>query len=185
VRRELRARPTQPPTSAAPANCTPRQTRDARKEKTVSEGLPLLAVRINQARQLTQKLRGPVLKPETADKIATALREIQRLLGGKEVYSSNEKTKTGKPTRRRTLWRRDPHCFWCGRLTVFEAFNSDDAATLEHIYHRNHPRRRDARRHLPGTVLACRRCNSERGSPEVTTGEECPVIVAERRRAAA
>jgi hypothetical protein len=46
----------------------------------MSEGLPLLSTRINQARQLTQSLRGRGLAPETADEIAGRLKEAARLL---------------------------------------------------------------------------------------------------------
>lgn len=49
----------------------------------MSEGLRLLRVRVNQARQLTQQVRGHSLKPEVADEIAVRLRECAKLLGGK------------------------------------------------------------------------------------------------------
>lgn len=71
------------------------------------------------------------------------------------------------------------------KLTRFDAHDEPDAATLEHIYHRNHPKRRSTKRHLPGCVLACRKCNAERGAPEARVFEACPVILAERGRKAA
>jgi len=151
----------------------------------VSEGLPLLATRINQARQLTRGLRGHDLKPEVADEIAMRLKEAARLLQGKEVPLPRAKMpKDARPTRRRQLWRRDPRCFWCGVVTRFEEHYSDDAATVEHVYHRRYPKRHDPRRHLPGTVLACKRCNNDRGAPEAVAHSECPVIFAERKRGA-
>jgi hypothetical protein len=131
-------------------------------------------------------LRGHGLKPEVADEIAVRLRECAKLLGGKELPDRPAKKKGDpKPTRRRQLWRRDPHCFWCGRVTRFDEHYTDDAATVEHVYHRAHPKRRSPKRHLPATVLACRKCNSERGAPEAREFSECPVILAERRREAA
>lgn len=149
----------------------------------MSEGLPLLCVRVNQARQLTQNLRGNVLKPEVADEVMTRLKECARLLGGKELPPRTAKKKGDpRPTRRRLLWRRDPRCFWCGRVTRFDAYREPDAATVEHIYHRHHPKRQSTKRHLPATVLACRKCNSERGAPEAVAREVCPVIAAERGR---
>jgi 5-methylcytosine-specific restriction endonuclease McrA len=69
-------------------------------------------------------------------------------------------------------------------MTRFEEHYTDDAATVEHIYHRRHPRRRDASRHLPSVVLACRRCNNERGAPEAQAFDVCPVIAAEGKRRA-
>ena len=89
-----------------------------------------------------------------------------------------------QPPRRLLLWRKDPRCFWCGRVTIYATSGTPNAATLEHVYPRGHPRRADPARHLPSTVLACYRCNQERGAPAPTTGQTCPVIrVAERRAA--
>jgi hypothetical protein len=45
----------------------------------MSEGLPLLCVRINQARQLTQSLRGHGLAPEVADAVSLRLKECALL----------------------------------------------------------------------------------------------------------
>jgi hypothetical protein len=147
----------------------------------VSEGLPLLCVRINQTRQLTQHLRGHGLKEEVADGIMSRLKECARLLQGRGVPPPAAKKKgDSAPTRRRLLWRRDPRCFWCGRVTKFDEHDAD-AATVEHVYHRRHPKRKGGRRFLPSVVLACRKCNNERGAPEATAFEVCPVIEAERR----
>ena len=63
----------------------------------MSEGLQLLAVRINQARQLTQNLRGHGLAPDMADESMLKLKEVARLLG-----ETTGKAK-GKITRRRVL----------------------------------------------------------------------------------
>jgi 5-methylcytosine-specific restriction endonuclease McrA len=145
----------------------------------LSEGLPLLRVRINQARQLTQNLRGHGLKAEVADEIMSRLKECARLLGERE--GERKGASKSKPTRRRQLWRRDPRCFWCGRMTRFDAHDEPDAATVEHLYHRKHPKRGRADKHLPSTVLACRKCNNERGAPPTEARDECPLIDAERK----
>jgi len=81
----------------------------------MNEGLPLLCVRVNQARQLTQSLRGHGPAPDVVGEIMSRLKE-------------------------------------CARL------------------------------YLPSVVLACRRCNNERGAPEAKAFDVCPVIGAERRR---
>src|SRR5437868_8874207 len=112
------------------------------------------------------------------------LKEAAGLLQGKDSPPIVGNKSNAKPARRRQLWRRDPHCFWCGRITKFDEYYSDDAATVEHIYHRRHPKRHNGRRHLPSIVLACRRCNNERGAPEAVAHSECPVIFAERKRGA-
>lgn len=149
----------------------------------MSEGLPLLSVRINQARQLTQQLRGHALQPDLADEIAVRLKECVTLLQGRPPPVRAAKKKGGaRPTRRRVLWNRDPRCFWCGIETRFDAYDEPDAATVEHIYHRLHPKRGRTDKHLPSVVLACKRCNNERGAPEARVFDVCPVILAESRR---
>ena len=146
----------------------------------MSEGLPLLRVRVNQARQLTQTLRGHGLKAEVADEIMSRLKECARLLGERE--GTRRGASKSKPTRRRVLWRRDPRCFWCGRVTDIRTEWLDRSATVEHLYSRKHPKRGRTDKHLPSTVLACKRCNSERGAPEASAFDVCPAILAERRR---
>ncbi len=150
----------------------------------MSEGLPLLCVRINQARQLTQQLRGKGLTPEVADAVAARLKECARLLGGKGLPDRPARKGDARPTRRRQLWRSDPRCFWCGRVTRFDAYDEPDAATVEHLYSRRHPKRGRADKHLPSVVLACKRCNNERGAPGAEAREVCPVVSAEGRRGA-
>jgi hypothetical protein len=107
-----------------------------------------------------------------AEKIASRVERVRALVQGKVPPP-----KPGKLNRRRQLWNRDPRCFWCGRETDIRTANAPDSATVEHIYHRGHPKRRQStRRHLPDTVLACRRCNNERGAPAVEAREVCPVL---------
>jgi 5-methylcytosine-specific restriction endonuclease McrA len=66
-------------------------------------------------------------------------------------------------------------------VTRFDAYADEDAATVERIYHRRHPKRKGGRRFLPAVVLACRKCNNERGAPGAKAFEVCPAI---RRQAA-
>lgn len=73
------------------------------------------------------------------------------------------------PSRRRrryreALWRYDPHCFWCGKLTVLTEATQRNAATLDHLYSQFHPKRNS--NGLTDTVLACRACNIQRGDYE-------------------
>jgi hypothetical protein len=115
-----------------------------------------------------------------SEKITRHVERVRQLVKGENA----DQSANPKPTRRRVLWRRDPRCFWCGTVTRFDAYHESDAATLEHIYHRRHPKRRSTKRHLPSYVLACRKCNSERGAPEAREFEVCPAVAAERRRGA-
>jgi hypothetical protein len=109
-----------------------------------------------------------------AEKIVGRVERVRALVQGKAPPP-----KPGKPNRRRQLWNRDPQCFRCGCETDIRTANAPDSATVEHIYHRGHPKRREStRRHLPDTVLACRRCNNERGAPAVEARETCPGLAA-------
>jgi len=124
---------------------------------------------------ITQLARGH----PNAERITRRVARLRDLLRPKKETAAGEKRRESKPTRRRQLWRRDPRCFWCGRETDIRTVNGPDSATVEHIYHRGHPKRRQStRRHLPDTVLACRRCNNERGSPPTTTHQTCPLLSA-------
>jgi hypothetical protein len=87
-----------------------------------------------------------------------------------------------QPPRRLALWLRDPRCFWCGRVTNYDTAGRGNSATLEHVYPRGHPRRSDPDKHLPPTLLACHKCNTERGAPQATTSQTCPVIELAKRR---
>jgi 5-methylcytosine-specific restriction endonuclease McrA len=70
--------------------------------------------------------------------------------------------------RRKDLSKRDPYCWYCG-IQVFE-YGLDggpvppDQATLEHLFSRRNPERREAVP-LPSLrrVLACYDCNNDRG----------------------
>jgi hypothetical protein len=69
---------------------------------------------------------------------------------------------------RKRLFFHDPHCFWCGKLTVFSMDSKlkHDAATVDHLYSRLHPERRAARRGRGRLVLACNQCNKDRSNAE-------------------
>jgi 5-methylcytosine-specific restriction endonuclease McrA len=109
-----------------------------------------------------------------AERIAARISRVRSLIQGKDP-----EPKPGKKTRRRALWERDPRCFWCGRETDIRTSNAPDSATVEHLYARGRPKRTEqTRRHLPNTVLACRRCNSSRGAPSVAAPEVCPLLAA-------
>lgn len=144
----------------------------------MSEGLQLLAIRVNQARQLTQQLRGKGLKPEVADDIAGRLKEAARLLQGKGVSPVGEITKPQTGTLRFRLWQRDPRCLWCGIETDINGRHEPDTATLDHL----HRRSQRAGRHLPPVVLACRQCNNDRGQPPAVN-TTCPMVKGEKRAA--
>jgi len=69
--------------------------------------------------------------------------------------------------RRYVLWRKDPHCNWCGRLTVLYPSDTkklpEDAATIDHMIDRNDPSHDyKVKQGKQTTVLACRRCNEQR-----------------------
>lgn len=72
---------------------------------------------------------------------------------------------------RHRLWQENPHCHWCGRLTLLVEGSGKnrgagfpaDAATVEHLRDRWDPRRQE--RIQPGErrhVIACRECNNRR-----------------------
>lgn len=69
---------------------------------------------------------------------------------------------------RQRLFRMNPHCFWCGKLTVLscDVKLKHDAATVDHLYSRLHPERKAARRGRGRSVLACNQCNRDRSNAE-------------------
>ncbi len=78
----------------------------------------------------------------------------------------------GKNTkRRRELFRLDPHCYWCGRLTSFfippEGMKPPSScATVDHILSRNVAQDYFTYRSRKNTVLACHGCNQQRNNIE-------------------
>ena len=78
----------------------------------------------------------------------------------------------GNNKRRFRLWQRDPHCFYCGAMTVLYnpkrgEIMSYNVATVEHLRSRNHPDRLEPNDgNTERTVLACNKCNNERNRQE-------------------
>lgn len=72
-------------------------------------------------------------------------------------------TANGDRVRFKRRWEKDPHCFWCGCLTVWREKPREaglpDTATLDHIRSRYCTNRQNG---FGIWVLACSRCNNER-----------------------
>lgn len=86
--------------------------------------------------------------------------------------------------RRLKLWKENPHCSFCGVLTILpedvsrktKAPDPDNMATIEHVYSRLNPHRnikdkeerRRAQKEEFGQrrILSCRKCNLERSEKE-------------------
>lgn len=143
--------------------------------------LARLSNHISAARQLTQGARGVELDPLRADTIAAFLRAAAQLVRAGAKTPEGEQPRpieVDTDARRFRLWRSDPRCLWCGRVTRIESVQDDNAATLDHIHPKGHRQGKRLR-----TVLACRRCNSRRGQPKATPSNVCPVIESLRRAA--
>lgn len=71
---------------------------------------------------------------------------------------------------RRYLWSKNPNCHWCGQPTVLTydgGVQPENLATIDHLRSRLHPsRREDAKPQERRRVLACWKCNHERGKAE-------------------
>lgn len=69
---------------------------------------------------------------------------------------------------RRRLWERNPHCFWCGIVTIWYQGETRtpplNSATIDHIRSRLTPERsrRDENWQPGKIVLACWKCNNDR-----------------------
>lgn len=68
--------------------------------------------------------------------------------------------------RRIEFWNKNPHCYWCGCLTILECKTGGRfdyrSATIDHLFDRY-----DTRRYLPCKgeqryVLSCWKCNNDR-----------------------
>mgnify|MGYP001562870724 FL=1 len=71
--------------------------------------------------------------------------------------------KTKHNARKVNLWKIDPHCNWCGKLTVLTRKKMSNQATLDHIKQTNPWIPGLLVRYKAPTVLACYQCNSARG----------------------
>ena len=86
-------------------------------------------------------------------------------------------------TKKLKLWNSNPHCFWCGCLTILtndaqQKGNPDPRmATVDHLYSRYNPMRWT--RPKPGElrlVLACVECNSKRQVAETKALSQDEII---------
>jgi len=72
---------------------------------------------------------------------------------------------------RRKLFREDPHCYWCGRITVLfdppiGQRTPGDTATVDHIKDRRQVASVSEYRAPENVVLACYGCNKRRNDIE-------------------
>lgn len=76
-----------------------------------------------------------------------------------------------KSRHRERLFKQDPHCHWCGRLTkLFTPAPGQkapgDMATVDHVISRLTRTSRAEYHHKSNKVLACENCNRRRGAEE-------------------
>lgn len=82
------------------------------------------------------------------------------------------------------MFRRDPHCYWCGVRTVLDAEGKPNHATVDHLYSKLHPLR--PTKHKTGDrtvvlhVLACSGCNGLRGRADTQGRVFIPKLEARR-----
>ena len=78
----------------------------------------------------------------------------------------NPERKLSKRELRRQLFEQDPHCHWCGCLTIWLDQDGgaypDNFATLDHLYTRYEMEKRVELGNP--FVLACNKCNHDRGA---------------------
>lgn len=90
------------------------------------------------------------------------------------------KSKTSRiRTQRNRLWAIDPHCHWCGKLTVLPRAHAPHEprpmpemnwATIDHLHCRLHPDRLKPGDGQMRRVLACWSCNNQRNRIEMFIG---------------
>lgn len=69
---------------------------------------------------------------------------------------------------RNRMWKQNPHCHWCGILTLSplpgkESVTYSDTATLDHLYSKWELRENPDLLSQQTTVIACAKCNADRG----------------------
>src|SRR5678816_1112994 len=83
-----------------------------------------------------------------------------------------QKSRNQVKNQRERLWKIDPRCFWCMRVTVLPHAPSPpkggwaaNIATIDHLYDRKHELRHSPQKHNQEMrrVLACYACNMKRG----------------------
>lgn len=79
----------------------------------------------------------------------------------------------GNRARREALWRENPHCYWCGVMTVQPPRSPEswfrppnNMATLDHLYIRTDVRRQENKGPHP-VVLSCYSCNQKWGEIDI------------------
>lgn len=70
------------------------------------------------------------------------------------------------------MWNENPYCHWCGRLTTLDGRSEQkilpETATLDHLYSRFDPRRKEINRSMEKRrLLACYECNQQRCHDEM------------------
>lgn len=64
------------------------------------------------------------------------------------------------PAPKKAAWKKARACYWCGRRVVYGAGNEPTTASREHLV----PRSTGGNGGQRNIVVACRECNSRRGS---------------------
>lgn len=71
---------------------------------------------------------------------------------------------------KRRLWKRDPHCFWCKKLTLEKGWPlgkvPDNASTIDHILNRIFAETNEQYRSAANCVLSCNKCNQDKSVRE-------------------
>jgi hypothetical protein len=65
--------------------------------------------------------------------------------------------------RRLNLWKRNPHCYWCGKRLKWEK------TTIDHLNSRVAGKKRPRINGVETTVLSCRPCNQSRAYAELNS----------------
>ncbi len=101
------------------------------------------------------------------------------------IYTTSKGSIIQVLKRRLRMFTSDPHCYWCGVLTQLNIDSRANYATVDHLYSKLHPLRgtkykggsdRTALLH----VLACAKCNQERGVADQQGRLFIPQIAARR-----
>ena len=70
--------------------------------------------------------------------------------------------KTRHNARLFNLYKKDNHCYWCGRITVLIGKRMPNQATLDHVKQEDSWAPGKLTRYRVPRVLACYKCNHER-----------------------
>ncbi len=97
----------------------------------------------------------------------------QHFFEKKTVFADQSRTQK----KRKILWDKNPHCYHCNILTILpEQLKPNtyppNMATIDHIFTRLDPRRRQPHKGEERYWLSCKKCNEERGA---TLESELPI----------